>query len=93
MTSLLINDLERSEELDQRARKAVFGGASAGQGIGNGGVMGISAVKGGNILSPTVNVQTIISTPVNVQVANILKYFTAIDTTTIVASAVEGLKI
>jgi hypothetical protein len=89
--TISIDDLDRSEELDQRARQAVYGGSSSIQGIGNGGVTGMSYVQGGGILSPTVSVQTIINTPVNIQVANLLKQFTAIDTTTIIASVVDRL--
>jgi hypothetical protein len=93
MTVISVDDLDRSEELDQQARHAVYGGSSSGQGIWNGGAVGFSSVTGGGILSPTINVQTIINTPVNIQVSNLLKQFTAIDTTTIIASVVDGLDI
>jgi len=93
MSIVRIDDLPQSEELDAQARRQIYGGSSVGQGIGNGGALGFSYVKGGSIFSPTVNVQTVVSAPVSVQVASLLKQVTEIDTTTIVASVVDRFKV
>jgi hypothetical protein len=88
MTNLAIRDLERETALDTQALTSLTGGIDASQAIGNGGVFGFANVAGGGILSPTINVQTIVNTPVNIQLTNILEQIQLIDTTNIIASVV-----
>ncbi len=90
MVNLVVNDLERHTALDPQTGATLIGGGNqAAQGIANGGVFGLAVVQGGGILSPTINIQTIVSTPINVQLTNILEQIQVIDVTNIIASVVS----
>lgn len=88
MTRLAVTELEPGAALDARALESIQGGNGVFQGIGNGGAIGLALVEGGSIFSPTINVQTIVNTPINVQLTTILEQLQRIDTTSIIASAI-----
>jgi hypothetical protein len=91
MTDLSVRNLEQETVLDTQALTTLAGGIGASQGIGNGGAFGFANVEGGGILSPTINVQTIVNMPISIQLTNILEQIQLIDTTSIIASVVSQL--
>ena len=90
MMTIEVADLPAGLELDRQAMVAVSGGNNGvGQGSAVGPVSGLIGVGGGggiNLFSPTIAIQTIVNTPVTVQLATVLEQIQNLDTTNIVNS-------
>ncbi|MFK7913432.1 MAG: hypothetical protein AB8B93_05920 [Pseudomonadales bacterium] len=94
MMSITISDLATAADLDQQALLAVTGGNSGiGQGAATGpvsGLIGVGAGGGISLFSPVIAIQTIVNTPVTVQLATVLEQIQNIDTSNIVNSVLAG---
>ena len=94
MSTIMIQDLETDTVLDQAALAAVAGGNNGvGQGSAVGPVSGLIGVGGGggiNLFSPTIAIQTIVNTPVTLQLATVLEQIQNLDTNNIVNSVLAG---
>ncbi len=90
MSNLAIDDLPKDIELDRAACVAIMGGTNnVGQGSMVGPVAGTIGMGGGggiSLFSPNIAIQTIVNTPVTVQLATVLEQLQNIDTTNIVNS-------
>lgn len=90
MMSISIEDLEVGTELDHQAMISLYGGDNGvGQGSAVGpvsGLIGVGAGGGINLFSPTIAIQTIVNTPVTVQLATVLEQIQNLDTTNIINS-------
>ena len=93
MTSIKIDDLETSSELDREAMVAISGGMGMGNAMMQGGIVAPVGNMGGGFAfaSPT----TIVSTPINVPIAIDLDLDTVLgidtDVSSIVGSAFTGI--
>lgn len=94
MMTIEVTDLPAGIELDQQALVAITGGSTGvGQGSAVGpvsGLIGVGAGGGINLFSPTIAVQTIVNTPITVQLATVLEQIQNIDTTNILNSVLAG---
>lgn len=90
--SLMIEDLDESNELDADARKALMGGSSVAQGIGSGGVTSDLAVNAGGLLfaSPVTTVNLVMPVYANTQTATALDMTNLTNTMSMVGSILDG---